>query len=300
MEIGKNTMPDYRLSGPVFLRNLVVYPIQTNNRYSHRDDTFDKLNLFTIDEVVVSKRGEFLEHDKPDITEVIFDNKSDFPVVMLDGEEITGSLQNRIVTQSNLVEAMTSKDIPVVCVEEGRWEEIGGFKTGYCSYPGIRTILSKSRHKKINTQQIIWKEINRKLTVTRTQSATSSMHDIYDNLKEEVVRYVEDFQSFNHNTVGFIGIAGNRILGCDFFQSPEIYGKFEHKLLRSYALDAIEYQKIRGNHPDAEKFLDSILDVLRKKRVGKTTSNIKIKDHGFFGQALVYHDDIIHLSAFPK
>jgi len=293
-------MLTYKLSEPVFLRNLIVYPITANNRYSHRDDTIDEFNPFTIDEVMVNKKGEFREYDVPDITEIVFDNKSDFPVLMLDGEEITGSLQNRIIAQSNLTEARTSREIPVICVEEGRWEEIGGFKTGYCSYPEIRTILSKSRHRKMDTQQTIWNEINRKLTVTRTQSATSSMHDIYDNLKEEVVRYVEDFRSLNHNTVGFIGIAGNRILGCDIFQSPKIYCKFENKLIRSYALDAIEYQKIRGNHPDAEKFLDSIIEIPRKKRGRKTLTNIKIKGDGFFGQALVCHDDIIHLSAFPE
>ncbi len=295
----KNIIPDYILSQPVFLRNLVVYPIKTNTRHARRDDTIDEFSPFTIDEVMVSKKGEFNEYDVPDITEVVFDNKSDFPVMMLDGEEITGSLQNRIIAQSNLVEAMTSREIPVICVEEGRWEEIGGFETGYCSYPGIRTILSKSRHTKMDPQKTIWKEINRKLTVTRTQSATSSMHDIYDNLKEEVIRYVEDFKSLNHNTVGFIGIAGNRILGCDIFHSPKVYGKFEHKLIRSYALDAIEYQKIRGNHPDAGKFLDSISALLSKKRVRKNTDNMEIKGDGFFGQALVYRDDIIHLSAFP-
>lgn len=293
-------MADYILSQPVFLRNLVVYPVKTNTRHARREDTTDEFNLFTIDDVLVSKKGEFNEYDVPDITKVVFDNKSDLPVVMLDGEEITGSLQNRVIAQSNLIEAMTSSEIPVICVEEGRWEEIGGFETGYCSYPRIRTILSKSRHTRIDTQKTIWKEINRKLTVTRTQSATSSMHDIYNNLKEEVIRYVEDFKSLNHNTVGFIGIVGNRILGCDIFHSPKVYGKFEHKLIRSYALDAIEYQNIRGNHPDVEEFLHSICAILRKKRLGKGTHNTKIKGDGFFGQVLVYRDDIIHLSAFPK
>ncbi len=292
-------MLDYTLGEPVFLRNLVVYPLTQNDAHSHSDDIANELSPFTIDEIVAAEKGEFHEYEVPDINEIVFSNRSDFPAVMLDGEEVTGSLQNRIITQSNLVEARTSKDIPVICVEQGRWDDIGGFQTGYCSYPHIRTILVKSRHRRIDTQQTIWKEINRKLTVTKTTSATSSMHDIYDNLEEEVMRYVEDFSRLNHNTTGFIGTAGNRILGCDIFQNTKIYRKFENKLIRSYALDAIEYQKARGNHPDVGKFLDALIAALRRKRMRKKETNIKIKGDGFLGQALIHRDSIIHLSAFP-
>ncbi len=293
-------MLDCRLSDPVFLRNLIIFPIKKNDGSSHRQDKIEEFSPLTIDEIIDLEKGKFHECDTPDINEIVIDNKSDFPVLMLDGEEITGSLQNRIIAQSNLVEAKTSKDIPVICVEEGRWDGIGGFQTGYCSYPRIRTILAKSRYKKMDTQQTIWNEINRKLIVTSTKSATSSMHDIYDNLQEEVSRYIENFKSLNHNTIGFIGTAGSRILSCDIFQNSNIYRKFENKLIRSYALDAIEYQRERGSHPNVEKFLKAILDTLRKKRVRKRETNIKIKGDGFLGQALIYQDNIIHLSAFPS
>ena len=276
---------------PIFLRNLVIFPINSNAE--------NGFNPVTIDEILKSDAGYFSELDTPDINEIIFENKGDIPVLILDGEEITGSLQNRIIAQSNLVEANSSKNIPVICVEEGRWDEIGGFRTGYCSYPQLRSILAKSLHKKTNTQQTVWNELNRKLAVTKTISTTSSMHDIYNNLEEEILRYVEDFKSINHNTIGFIGAAGNRILGCDIFRNPNIYRKFETKLIRSYALDAIEYQKKRGNQPDVKNYLTSILNTLRKKRVKKRNSNVEIKGNGYLGQALLYQDEIIHLSAFP-
>lgn len=276
----------------IFLRNLMVFPIKGNSK--SEDGGSD---ILIIDDILHSQKGEFRELDEPEVSKVVFNNRSNNPVMMLDGEEITGSLQNRIIAATTYVPARSSTNVPVVCVEEGRWDGIGGFRTGYCSYPQVRSILVKSYHKKSDTQQLIWREINRKLTVTRTISATSSMHDIYDNLNEEISRYIEGFESLNHNIVGFIGVAGDRILGCDIFSSPKSYQKFENKLLRSYALDAFEYQRKRGNLPNVKKFFEDITNVLEKKKFRGT--RIKLKGNEFVGQALTYRDTILHMSAFP-
>jgi hypothetical protein len=279
------------ISDPIFLRNLLVYPI--------RGGGGNGFSPLTVNEVLNINKAEFHELDAPDVNRIIFENRSDNPVLMLDGEEITGSLQNRIVAMSGLVEARSSQNIPVICAEEGRWDEIGGFQTGHCSYPHIRTILAKSLHKKIDTQNMIWKEISRKLTVTKTLSKTSSMHDIYANLEDEMSRYVEDFRSLNHKTIGFIGIAGKHILGCDIFANPKIYRKYENKLIRSYALDAFEYQRTKDNGADVEKFFKGLKKVLNSKKIGQKIRNIKIKGDKTLGQALAYQNKIIHLSVFP-
>ena len=280
-----------KISEPIFLRNLKIYPIINTNQ--------DGLAISTIDEILSLKRGEFHELDTPDINKIVFENRGNDPVLVLDGEEITGSLQDRIIAMSHLVEAQSSKNIPVVCVEEGRWDEIGGFETGHCSYPHIRTILAKSRYRKIDTQRVIWNEINRKLTVTKTISATSSMRDIYTSLNDEISRYVEDFQSLNHKTIGFVGVAGNRILGCDIFANSFIYRKFENKLIRSYALDAIEYQKKESGEPDVEIFFNNLKKVLNKRIAKRLNRNIRIMGEDFLGQALIHNTHRMHISAFP-
>jgi len=281
------------LSEPVFLRNLIIIPIRENG------NSGNGLNVSTIDDIIRSKKGNISELDAPTVDEVIFNNEGDEPVLMLDGEEITGAMQNRIIAVSDLVEAKSAQSVPVVCVEEKRWDEIGGFRTGYCSYPRIRAILAQSRYKKIDKQQVIWQEIDRKLTVTKTASKTSSMHDIYENLQDEVDRYLEGFENLNHHTIGIIGAAGSKILGCDLFQSPEIYRKFEKKLIRSYALDAIEYQRARGARPEAHGFFKAVTDGLDRKKSRNRIVHKRIKGKGFLGQALVYNNNMLHLSAFP-
>ena len=128
--------------------------------------------------------------------------------------------------------------------------------------------------------------------------AQSSMHDIYNNLDDEVARYIEDFKSLNHGTIGFIGSAGDRILGCDLFHNTQTYRKFEQKLIRSYALDAIEYRQRRGNRPETKQFLDSIINALQK-RTRKGQPHIHFKGTGFFGQTLLHNKTFVHMSVFP-
>uniref|UniRef100_A0A7V3RH71 ARG and Rhodanese-Phosphatase-superfamily-associated domain-containing protein n=1 Tax=candidate division WOR-3 bacterium TaxID=2052148 RepID=A0A7V3RH71_UNCW3 len=283
---------ELKINEPIFMRNLVIYPITDGS-----DD--EGFNPATIDDALENKKGTFRELDIPNVNEIIFDNNGNLPVLMIDGEEVTGSLQNRIIARSSIVEAHSSSNIPVICAEERRWEEIGGFKTGYCSYPKIRSILAISLHKKIDTQHEVWKEIERKLTVTRTKSKTSSMHEIFDNLEDEIKRYLEGFEGLNHNTIGFIGTAGNRILGFDLFSNHHIYNKFEEKLLRSYVLDAMEYQRAQGAKPDIEGFFKNILKTVGNLQMNGQKGNVKLKGRGFVGQMAVYNKEPVHISAFP-
>lgn len=286
-------MKKLSLGDPVFLRNLIAYPIKYDG-FDPADNTIPKIT--TLDEAFDKCEVEIRELEDPDINEVLFDNQGDNPLLVLDGEEMTGALQNRIIASSNLIAARMSRTIPVICAEEGRWGEIGGFATGFCSYPRIRALLTS---KKTNTQQVIWREIDRKLTATKTISQSSSMHDIYNNLEDEILRYVEGFQSLDHKTIGFIGVAADRILGCDVFSHPTVYRKFETKLIRSYALDAIEYQKNSRGLIDVAGFLNQVITKLKNRRLGKR-ENFSVKGLGFSGQGIIHQKQIIHLSAFPN
>ena len=48
-------------------------------------------------------------------------NGADRPLLLLDGEELIGAKQNRILNTTVLVAAHTEVTIPVSCVEQGRW-----------------------------------------------------------------------------------------------------------------------------------------------------------------------------------
>src|SRR5689334_10631592 len=48
-------------------------------------------------------------------------NGADQPLLLLDGEELIGAKQNRILNTTVLVAARAEVNIPVSCVEQGRW-----------------------------------------------------------------------------------------------------------------------------------------------------------------------------------
>jgi hypothetical protein len=280
------------LAEPVFLRNLLIYPLQGSMD--------NGTEVASLERILEKEEGEFRELDTPDINQIIFNNQSEYPVLMLDGEEIVGSMQNRIVTDSILIPARSTSDLPVVCAEQGRWNDIGSFQTGHYSYPGIRAILSLRGKKENGLQKKIWKEIERKLIVTRTLSTTSSMHDIYNNLDDEVTRYVEDFESLNDDTIGFIGAAGGKILGCDMFLNQATYREFEKKLIQSYALDAIEHRQSTRAAVDTVIFLEDIKRSFKKKKIANKTQHFSLREDKYSGQGLVHEGRLIHLSVFPR
>jgi hypothetical protein len=55
------------------------------------------------------------------VPELLVKNLAPSPVLILDGEELIGAKQNRIVNLAILVAAGQTLRIPVSCVEAGRW-----------------------------------------------------------------------------------------------------------------------------------------------------------------------------------
>src|SRR5688572_21752252 len=49
------------------------------------------------------------------------ENLGERPILLLDGEELLGAKQNRILNTTVLVAAHATVEIPVSCVEQGRW-----------------------------------------------------------------------------------------------------------------------------------------------------------------------------------
>lgn len=69
------------------------------------------------------------------VPELRFQNDSDQPVLLLDGEELIGAKQNRILNVTVLAPAKQIITIPVSCVEAGRWNmALSDFKTAGGTY----------------------------------------------------------------------------------------------------------------------------------------------------------------------
>ena len=106
-----NRHPDWRSH---VCRNLTVFPL-----FSSHVRTADYL---TLDEALEQKCSVVTEvSEGGSVPELRFVNSGNRRVFLLDGEQLIGAKQNRILNLSILVAAGKTIIIPVSCVEAGRW-----------------------------------------------------------------------------------------------------------------------------------------------------------------------------------
>ncbi len=55
------------------------------------------------------------------VNTIHINNKGEVPVLILDGEEIQGAKQNRMVNATIMLFPVQETEVPVSCVEQGRW-----------------------------------------------------------------------------------------------------------------------------------------------------------------------------------
>src|SRR5579862_4784893 len=55
------------------------------------------------------------------VPELLVVNRANQPVLLIDGEELAGAKQNRVLNTSILLKETSETKIPVSCTEQGRW-----------------------------------------------------------------------------------------------------------------------------------------------------------------------------------
>lgn len=117
METLQSALAHLRLGPMSTSGNLAVFPLESTNE---EDPHFLLLGeAMARYGAKVVERGA--ERGGATVGRIVFHNKAPLDVLLLDGEELRGGLQNRVVNKSILVPAHTELEIPVSCVERGRW-----------------------------------------------------------------------------------------------------------------------------------------------------------------------------------
>src|SRR5215510_968643 len=114
MQIIADTLSRITIGAPVSLGNLTVFPLLNG--------AGDAADYLTLDEALEKGLATVTEvSESGSVPEVAFVNKGDSSVLLVDGEELIGAKQNRILNLLICVPAHREVKIPVSCVERGRW-----------------------------------------------------------------------------------------------------------------------------------------------------------------------------------
>ena len=289
---------------PQTFKNLTMVPLLRKNP--------GKADYVILDEALAAGTARVTEvSDGGSVPELQFLNGGDVPVLLLDGEELVGAKQNRVLNLSILAPANTSITIPVSCVEAGRWSYRS---SAFSSSP--RGMYAKARAAKSqqvsmslieegtrsSDQEAIWDDIAAKSARMSAASDTGAMSDIYEHYEQAIDDFVGRVQAIESQTGAMFSIE-NAIVGLDLFDSPDTLSKVLPKLVRSYALDSLELAEPFEDPVDGEMAKRFLADLAgstfaRFPAVG-LGEDLRIQSRMVAGGALVADGRVVHLWAFP-
>jgi len=244
------------------------------------------------------------------VPQLVVVNNGEKPVLILDGEELLGAKQNRVLNTTVLLRKKSSTIIPVSCTEQGRWHyESKTFKdSGYIMSPRIRGVKNRSVQESLqrsgdyrSDQGAVWGGIQEQAVNFSIQSPTGAMRDIHEARKADVEDYEKHFPCLEEQKGILIAIGGH-VVGMDMISHGPSYALLHAKLVNSYLMDAIVQEKDMAAPMDTAKaqlFLDAINEctVDRYKSVGHGW-DLRYESRKVFGSALEYRSGMVHMAFF--
>ena len=100
---------DIELLAPQVHENLAVIPLKTQRTY---------IDMLTLKKGLELGLVEVKECETSQVNTVIVKNNAVAPLILIDGEEIIGGDQNRIINSTILLEANSEMAVPVSCTEK--------------------------------------------------------------------------------------------------------------------------------------------------------------------------------------
>jgi hypothetical protein len=242
-------------------------------------------------------------------------NNSDQFVFMMDGDILAGAKQNRVVNVSILLAPRSKTQIPVSCVEQGRWKHTSAaFRgTDYAAPTFLRAgkadQVRESLKKKrgfASDQGDIWGSVADYQRLHQVDSKTSNLSDIFEEKADEFTQLIARFAA-DKNANGFAVFFGKTLASIDIFNRRKVYQEYFPKLLRGAAFEASTVKPAKEALTEAEaryrslEFLDAVEQQHFDEQNGVGVGlDRRFKSLDSMGFQLVYHSHLIHLAAFSR
>jgi hypothetical protein len=269
---------DWRLLDPVTYENISVFPVVASYGQDTGAFLTLEEGLAT-GEVVVRERGSeemvrgrdgrpvyIPQPTGASVNQLVLVNHSRRPLLLLAGELVSGGKQDRIIGKDRIVPAGgPALPLDVFCVEHGRW-------TGSSQFAAAQTIVHPSVRERAAVDQRqteVWDAVRSGTTAKapaaapaprmsmgdiQTAIATNGRTEAYEKIYQSraVGVSIDDFvaevqRRFAQATSGLkgervVGVViayGGEVAWSDIFASGDLFDHYWHKLLRSYAVEAL-------------------------------------------------------------
>lgn len=243
------------------------------------------------------------------VPELTIVNDGPTPVLLLDGEELVGAKQNRIVNLTIMVPPRSRLPLPVSCVEAGRWAHrsrafAAAGRTHYASGRAKKveqvSYCLKETGQRLADQGAIWDDIDQKAARMAAHSPTRAAAALYEQSRSKLDEFQRTLEALPRQ-VGAVFAVNGAIAGLELFDSPVTWRKSMRKIVESYGLDALDHQEERPLRPrrDPARFLAAVagseVDAFPAVGLGQ---DLRLKSPHIAGAALAVDEHIVHALAF--
>ena len=299
------------IGSPITAANLTMYPLLLPEESAP--------GYLTLDEALATGLASVTEvSESGSVPELLVKNGAAKPVLILDGEELVGAKQNRIVNLTILVAAQQTLHIPVSCVEAGRWarrsREFAAagrahYATGRARKLEQVSCAMRSSGTREADQGDVWQDIDEKSHRMKAGSATHAAAAIYERSQSKLDEFLQTLEAVPRQGGAVFTINGI-VAGLDVFDSPATWRKSMRKLVQSFGLDALDHAEARGHvgasaggsdaTPQPEAFLSALKQASRERfpAIG-VGEDVRITGDSIVGGGLVVDGKVVHLVAFP-
>lgn len=273
-------------------KNIAIIPLKTPLNYNM--------------DVITLKKGFELglvnvkECEKSTVNTLVVKNHSVTPLLLIDGEEIIGGDQNRIVNGTILIAPKSEMKIPVNCTEHGRWGYKHEFKnSNFMATSRTRCASISANRSSKSVQSAVWNSIDELEADRGFHSPTQAMSESYENLNADLDEFIGAFKTEKGQT-GVVVIVDGEIKGFELLINSDVYSQYHEKILKSYVIDADINDNVFTINMDAAKatIANAIeSELVEAKNVG-LEKRFEIKSEDGIGTVYTHNDELIHCSFF--
>ena len=246
------------------------------------------------------------------VRDLLVQNPLSVPVLIYEGEGVTGAQQNRTVDKSVLVGPGEQVRIPVSCVEAGRWDSerhLESFEPApQTIQPGLRG--SKSRQaararyagaEERADQTAVWESVSACAFDLGVDSDTESIDEIYETHREKL-NQVSAGIHLRDGQIGSVVQIANQVKAVDLVSRSDVFAEIHAALVQGYSLDALAMDEQGDRSWDTDlggQFLDEAMAARIHEADGIGMGrDFRFESAGMAGAGLVSGDELIQLSVF--
>jgi hypothetical protein len=256
----------------------------------------------------------------------------DHPVVIFAGDTITGGKQNRFINVSVWLSATKVTQLPVTCLEHGRWDpghaaRFGaGRKADYALRSMVNSQVNEQRrrvhefaaagapvaHAFAADQGEVWAEIGRREARAGRRSGTAALHELWAAEEHDARPFAGAFPCPDGATGLALGVGG-RLVALEVFDHPATLAASWPRLVESAVSAHLDYRRAvaaRTAPPDAHHYPDPgalgrmvgrALAALDGASVGPSVGeglDLRLSGPKVAGSALVHDGQVVHAELF--